>query len=124
MEPNFDHTFFIVWTLTACALALLFAVLHLIAVISAMRKEYKPSQIVMLAGCVITLLAIPACLLGWPWNMDAMLMAVGGGAVCGAAFYNGKSAAEKAGDKKLFHISHHIVRFAFVLILVMNFIRV
>ena len=119
-----DHTFFIVWTLTVCVLALLFALLHLIAVIGAMREEYKPMQIVMLVGCVITLLAVPACLFGWPGNMDALLMAVGGGAVCGAAFYNGKSAAARAGDEKLFHISHHISRFAFVLILVMNFIRV
>ena len=124
MVRNFDHTFLVVWMLTVCALALLFAVLHLIAVISRMVKEFRPSQIVMLVGCVITLLAVPACLFGWPWNMDALLMAVGGGAVCGAAFYNGRSAAEKAGDKKLFHISHHIARFAFVLVLVMNFIRV
>lgn len=120
----FDHTFFVAWMLIVCALALVFAVLHLIAVISRMAKEFRPSQIVMLVGCVITLLAIPACLFGWPWNMDSLLMAVGGGAVCGAAFYNGRSAAAKAGDEKLFHLSHHIARFAFVLILAVNFIRV
>lgn len=124
MDMNFDHTFFVVWMLTVCVLALVFGVLHLIAVISAMRKEYKPSQIVMLVCSILVLLAVPACIMGWPWNLDALLMAVGGGGVCGAAFYNGRSAAEKAGDKKLFHISHHIIRFAFVLILVMNFIRV
>lgn len=124
MKPSFDHTFFVVWMLTVCVLALVFGVLHLIAVISAMRKEYRPSQIVMLVCSIVVLLAVPACLTGWPWNLDALLMAVGGGGVCGAAFYNGRSAAEKAGDKKLFHISHHIARFAFVLILVMNFIRV
>lgn len=119
-----DHTFFIIWALTVCLLAGLFALLHLIAVISAMRKEYKPSQIVMLAGCVITALAVPACLFGWPWNLDALLMAVGGGGVCGAAYWNGRSAAAKSGDKRMFHLSHHISRFAFVLVLVMNFIRV
>lgn len=124
MDMNFDHTFFVVWMLTVCVLALVFGVLHLIAVISAMRKEYKPSQIVMLVCSIVVLLAVPACIMGWPWNLDALLMAVGGGGVCGAAFYNGRSAAEKAGDKKLFHISHHIIRFAFVLVLVMNFIRV
>lgn len=118
------HTFFIIWTLTVCVFALVFAVLHLIAAISAMRKKYSPSQIVMLAGCVVSLLSIPACLWGWPGNLDALLMAAGGGAVCGAAFYNGRSAAAKAGDPKLFHLSHHISRFAFVLILVINFIRV
>lgn len=117
-----DHTFLIIWTLTACALAGLFALLHLIAAVTAMAKEYRPSHLVMLAGCVITAAAIPACLMGWPWNLDAMLMAVGGGTVCGAAYWNGKSAA-RAGDERLFHISHHIARFAFVLVLVMNFVR-
>lgn len=119
-----DHVFFAAWTLTACVLALLFGVLHLMAAVSAMRKGYRPYQLVMLAGGVISLLAAPACLFGWAWNMDAVLMALGGGAVCGAAFYNGRSAAAEAGDGKLFHLSHHMVRLAFVLILVLNFIRV
>ncbi len=125
MNPNLvDHTFYVAWAITACVLALLFGLLHLIAVIGAMRKGYRPSQLVMLVCSIIVLAAIPACLFGWPGNIDALLMAIGGGGVCGAAFYNGRSAAEKAGDKSLFHLSHHIVRLAFVLVLVMNFIRV
>ena len=125
MNPNLvDHTFYVVWAITVCVFTLIFGALHLVAVISAMRKEYRPSQIVMLVCSVIALLSVPACLFGWPWNLDSLLMAVGGGGVCGAAFYNGRSAAEKAGDKSLFHLSHHILRFMFVLILVINFIRI
>ena len=108
MNPNLDHTFFVGWAIAVCVLALIFGVLHLIAVISALRKEYRPSQIVMLVCSIIALLSVPACLWG----------------VCGAAFYNGRSAAEKSGDKSLFHLSHHIIRFVFVLILVFNFIWV
>ena len=121
MNPNLDHTFFVGWAIAVCVLALIFGVLHLIAVISALRKEYRPSQIVMLVCSIIALLSVPACLWGWPGNLDSLLMAIGGGGVCGAAFYNGRSAAEKSGDKSLFH---HIIRFVFVLILVFNFIWV
>lgn len=123
-DHNIDHTAFIALTLAICALALAFGVLHLIAGISAMKKDFKPSRVVMPLGCVIALLAIPACLMGWPWNLDSLLMAIGGGAVCGAAYYNGKSAAAKAGDEKLFHLSHHLIRFGIVLILVFAFTRV
>ncbi len=124
MNTNLDHTFFVGWAIAVCVLALIFGVLHLIAVISALRKEYRPSQIVMLVCSIIALLSVPACLWGWPGNLDSLLMAIGGGGVCGAAFYNGRSAAEKSGDKSLFHLSHHIIRFVFVLILVFNFIWV
>ena len=121
--PEF-HTFYLVWTITVCVWALIFGALHLAAAISAMRKDYKPFQLVMLVCSIIALAAIPACIFGWPGNIDALLMAIGGGGVCGAALYNGRSAEEKAGDKSLFHLSHHIVRFVFVIILVINFIRV
>lgn len=124
MLPENDLLFLVVWTLSVCALALVFGLLHLIAGISAMVKGYRPWQIVMLIGCLITLAAVPACILGWPGNLDAVLMAAGGGTVCGAAFYNGRRAMKEAGDKRLFHLSHHISRLAFVLVLVMNFIRV
>lgn len=122
--PDHSALLDIVWVLTVCLLAALFAALHLAAVISQMRKGFRPSHIVMLAGCLLVFAAIPACVLGWPGNLDSLLMAVGGGTVCGSAFWNGRSAAKKAGDEKLFHLSHHLIRFGVVLILVMNFIRV
>lgn len=122
MTPAHDHTIYIIWMLAVCALALLFAALHLVAVISQMRKEFRPSHIVMLLGCLLAAAAIPACILGW--SFDWVLMAVGGGMVCGSAFWNGSSAARKAGDEKLFHLSHHLIRFGVVLILSMNFLRV
>lgn len=124
MPPENDLLFLVVWTLTVCALALVFGLLHLIAGISAMAKGYRPSQTAMLIGSLTTLAAVPACICGWPGDLDAISMAVGGGTVCGAAFYNGRRAMKEAGDKRLFHLSHHISRLAFVLVLVMNFIRV
>lgn len=124
MMPAHDHTIYIIWMLSVCALALLFAALHLVAVVSQMRKEFRPSHIVMLLGCLLAAAAITACIMGWPWNLDSLLMAIGGGTVCGAAFWNGRSAAARAGDEKLFHLSHHLIRFGVVLILTMNFIRV
>lgn len=124
MPPENDLLFLVVWTLTVCALALVFGLLHLIAGISAMAKGYRPSQTAMLIGSLTTLAAVPACILGWPGNLDAVLMAAGGGTVCGATFYNGRRAMKEAGDKRLFHPTHHITRLAFVLVLVMNFIRV
>ena len=86
MPPENDLLFLVVWTLTVCALALVFGLLHLIAGISAMAKGYRPSQTAMLIGSLTTLAAVPACILGWPGNLDAVLMAAGGGTVCGAAF--------------------------------------
>ncbi len=124
MPPENDLSFLVVWTLTVCALALVFGLLHLIAGISAMAKGYRPSQTAMLIGSLTTLAAVPACICGWPGDLDAISMAVGGGTVCGAAFYNGRRAMKEAGDKRLFHPTHHITRLAFVLVLVMNFIRV
>lgn len=124
MPPENDLSFLVVWTLTVCALALVFGLLHLIAGISAMAKGYRPSQTAMLIGSLTTLAAVPACICGWPGDLDAISMAVGGGTVCGAAFYNGRRAMKEAGDKRLFHPTHHITRLAFVLVLVINFIRV
>lgn len=124
MPPENDLSFLVVWTLTVCALALVFGLLHLIAGISAMAKGYRPSQTAMLIGSLTTLAAVPACICGWPGDLDAISMAIGGGTVCGAAFYNGRRAMKEAGDKRLFHPTHHITRLAFVLVLVINFIRV
>jgi len=121
-----DNQLHVVWTAIVCVLAGLFGVLHIIAAASQIRKGYKPSYLVMIVGALLTIAAAVACLfgVGGGWNLDALLMALGGGAVCGAAWWNGRSSAVENGDAWMFHLSHHIIRFGFMLILVFTFARV
>lgn len=117
-----DHQFYVAWTITVCVLAGLFGALHLIAVISRIRKGFRPSYLVMLGGALGVLAAAVDCLLGG--SFDWLLMAIGGGMVCGSAFWNGKAAAAESGDAGMFHLSHHLIRFGIAIILTMTFIRV
>lgn len=117
MVPHTDHALYAAMVLLACLLASAFGLLHIIAAAVQLSRDHRPMNIVMLIGGALALAAAPACLFGWPGNMDALLMAIGGGAVCGAAFYNGRSGGN-------FHLVHHLVRFGAVLLLVFVFIGV
>lgn len=105
----------VILTIAVCALAGLFTALHMIAAVSQLKNGCKPSHILMLAGSLGVAAAVFDCLMGGAF--DWLLMALGGGMVCGAAFWNGKSSGN-------FHLAHHLLRFGIVLILVFTFIRV
>ncbi len=98
-----------------CAGAGIFSLLHLVAAGSAVRKEPKPSHIVMSLGALGLLGAIMACFLGG--RMDWLLALFSCGLICGAAVYNGKTAGN-------LHPSHHIARAAYACILVFGFLQV
>lgn len=110
-----EYTIYIAFLILTCLLAGLFAVLHLIAAVSQLRKETHPSHILMLASSLVVLSAVTGCLLGS--GFDWLLLLVGGGMVCAAAIWNGRRSGT-------LHLSHHITRAAVVLILVLNFIRI
>lgn len=109
----------VILTIAVCVLAGLFGLLHLVAAASQMAKDHKPTHIVMMVGALLAIAAAVVNLfgIGSSFNLDGLLMAVGGGAVCGAAWQNGKSSGQ-------FHLAHHLLRFGIVLILVFTFIRI
>lgn len=114
-----DHQGYIALTITVCVLAGLFGLLHLVAAASQIMKDRKPAHMVMMAGALCAIAAAVVCLCGAGsgYNLDSLLMALGGGAVCGAAWQNGKSSGN-------FHLAHHLLRFGIALVLVFTFIRV
>lgn len=107
-----DHTLLVTYMIVTCAAAFLFAVLHLAAAASQFKKGVKPSHALMFCGALGVLAAIVDCVLGG--SFDWLLMLLGGGMVCGAAFWNGKSAGKV-------NPLHHVIRGAVVVVLVLAF---
>lgn len=93
----------------------LFALLHLIAAGSQLRRGPLAPHLLMAAGS----LGLGAAIF---YSMDAgaydWLLALASCAmICGAAVWNGKRSGE-------FHLSHHITRIALALLLVIDFVLV
>lgn len=96
-----DNQTVVVLTVIVCAIAGLFAILHIIAAISQLRKGYKLSHLLMLCGGIDIIGAIINCIDGrasdWFW------MLAGGALVCAAAIMNGRAAGK-------LNPLHHIIR--------------
>ncbi len=92
----------------------LFSLAHMAAAGAGMRKSPQLSHIFMSLGSVGLLCAILASALGW--GADWLIALASCGLICGAALYNGKAGGA-------FHLSHHIARGAFALILALGFLR-
>lgn len=107
-----DHTLYITYIIITCVVAGLFAVLHLAAAASQFKKGVEPSHALMFCGAVGVLAAIVDCVRGG--SSDWLLMLLGGGMVCGAAFWNGKSAGKV-------NPLHHVIRGAIVVALALAF---
>lgn len=108
-----DHQIHVIWTVAVCALAGIFALLHLIAAGSQLKRHFHPAHLLMLAGALGTAAAAADCLYGG--TLDWLIMLQGGWMVCAAALWNGMRAQ---GETARLHLSHHIIRAGIAAVLV------
>ena len=101
--------------LVVCAGAGVFSLAHLLAAGVQVFRGPRLSHIAMSLGAVGLLCAVLACFLGW--RLDWLAALASCGLICGAAVQNGSEAGSV-------HLSHHITRAAFALLLVLGFLRV
>lgn len=96
------------------AFTALYGLLSFIAAISQIKKaKKKASFVIMAVGALILVAAIVIDIISLPYSWVGTT--VGGLLICGAAIYNGKASGN-------FHTTHHIIRFAVILLLIVGFI--
>ena len=90
-----------------------YAILTIIAAAAGMNNDdRKYTHIAMLCGGALLIAAAVTCL--FHEQSDFHLAVIGGAAICVAAYINGKSSEN-------FHLSHHIIRFVFTIVLTFGF---
>lgn len=95
------------------ALAVLFGALHALAGASQVKKkDQRPTALGMLTGGLLMLLAAALCLLNQ--RLDWLLSACGAVLIAGCAIRNGQSQGK-------LHPSHHGIRGAFALAIIVGF---
>lgn len=93
-----------------CGITILYAGLSMLAAVTQIRAAtHKDTPIMMLSGGLLLVVA------AFLQNIDWIVVIIGGGLICIAAFLNGKRSES-------FHVSHHIIRFIITLLLVIGFV--
>lgn len=91
-----------------------YGILSITAAAAGMNSDgRKYTHITMLVGGALMIAAAVVCL--FHEQTDFPLAVIGGAAICVAAFINGKCGKD-------FHLSHHIIRLVFTLILAFGFL--
>ena len=91
-----------------------YALLSILAAAIGMKTEKrKYTHIAMICGGVVLLAAVAALL--FHRQYDFILAVVGGAAICAAAFVNGVRGES-------FHLSHHVVRFIFTVVITVGYL--
>ena len=93
--------------------AMLYALLSMVAAVYQIKTaERKGTAVMMLCGGALLIWA--AGLQLFAWSYDWIVAIIGGTLMCIAAFLNGKQGEQ-------FHLSHHIVRAVFTILLLVGF---
>ena len=95
-----------------CIVSVLFGGLSLVAAVAQLKSEKSRSAPIMIGGSLLLIVAAVFNLFGL--KFDFVVAAVGCLAVCAAAIMNGKNSGQ-------LYISHHIVRAALSVALIVGF---